>query len=267
MIVRDNKGRFAKGSHSPTEFKKGNICLWKGKTKENCEVLRKISDKLVGRRCGGGTKGKHWKVSEEGRNNIRLGHIGLKHSEVTKKKMGLAKLGSKNPMSKIENRLKVSLSKIGKPHPQPPFTKEHCRKLSEAGIKRWQSPEYRKKQELKWQNSEYRRRVLGRRPITFYESRLLSLVSKYSLPYKFVGNGEAWFGSYNPDFININGAKKIVEVFSKHQKIRNYGSIQNYKQIRSEHFAKYGYKVVFFNEDDLFRDDWEEHCLRELTND
>ena len=33
----------------------------------------------------------------------------------------------------------------------------------------------------------------------------------------------------------------------------------------SKHFAKYGYKVIFFNEDDLFRGDWEEWCLGKLN--
>ena len=263
MIVRDSKGRFTIGTHCSYEFKKGNVCLWKGKTKENCGVLKRISNKLKGRKVGGGScKGKHWKQSEKG----RLSHIGLKSSPEAKEKMKIAKLGNKNPMSKLENRIKVSLGKKGKSIVLPPFTEEHCKNISKVRKKTWLNPEYRRKQELKWLDPVYRRKVLGRRIPTSYEKRLNGLILKYNLPYKYVGDGSVILGTMNPDFIDVNGQKKVVEVYESFYKVKNYKSCKNYEKDRREKLSKFGFGVVFIDGKDLFSVDWEKICVEKLTD-
>lgn len=39
---------------------------------------------------------------------------------------------------------------------------------------------------------------------------------RYSFPYKFVGDGKVIIGGKNPDFVNVNGQKKIIEFFGEH---------------------------------------------------
>jgi hypothetical protein len=58
---------------------------------------------------------KGYKLSEEHRKNIGKGHLGLKRSKETKKKLSIQKLGDKNPAKRIDVRKKMSEAKKGKP--------------------------------------------------------------------------------------------------------------------------------------------------------
>lgn len=102
-----------------------------------------------------------------------------------------------------------------------------------------------------WQNKEYKERMIKaslkgliKRP-TSLEKDMINLIKKHNLPYKYTGNGSFLIGYKNPDFININGEKKLIEVgnFYHHQ--------GNYIQERREHFAKYGWKSFIFIGDKL----------------
>jgi len=67
--------------------------------------------------------------------------------------------------------------------------------------------------------------------------------------YKFVGNGKVWIEKYNPDFININGQKKIIEHFGEY-----WHNLPKYK-IRDEKklniYKKYGYQTLVIWEHEL----------------
>lgn len=60
------------------------------------------------------------------------------------------------------------------------------------------------------------KRILTRREPNKEESCLIDLFNEYNLPYKFVGNGQVIIGGKNPDFININGRKTVIEFFGEH---------------------------------------------------
>lgn len=45
------------------------------------------------------------------------------------------------------------------------------------------------------------------------EARLLALLKKHRLPYEYVGDGRLVICGYNPDFANVNGKKKLIELF------------------------------------------------------
>lgn len=61
----------------------------------------------------------------------------------------------------------------------------------------------------------YTRRKHPIRPNTL-EQKLIDLITKYNLPYKYVGDGSVVLYNYNPDFINVNGKKQIIEVFGEY---------------------------------------------------
>ena len=42
---------------------------------------------------------------------------------------------------------------------------------------------------------------------------VMNLIKKFSLPYKYTGDGRFWIEKINPDFVNCNGKKVIIEVF------------------------------------------------------
>ncbi len=100
-------------------------------------------------------------------------------------------------------------------------------------------------------NKEFRERNirnalsgLFKRP-TSLERQMIDIVQKHNLPYKYVGDGSFLIGWKNPDFINVNGEKKCVEVANTfHHK-------ENYPQKRIEHFEKWGWDCVVFRTDKL----------------
>ena len=71
--------------------------------------------------------------------------------------------------------------------------------------------------------------------------------------YKFVGDGKIWIGYKNPDFINVNGQKKIIELFGDywHSVGRTGRTKQQEENQRINHFAKYGFKVLIVWEREL----------------
>lgn len=93
------------------------------------------------------------------------------------------------------------------------------------------------------------KKALKRRPISSLEAKFQSIVDKYQLPYEYVGNGKFFIERKNPDFININGEKKAIEVYARRHKesLRNL-SIEQWKKERQDIFRKYGWEIIFFDE-------------------
>lgn len=86
------------------------------------------------------------------------------------------------------------------------------------------------------------------------ETLILSILDKrYPNEWKFTGNNSVWFGDANPDFININGRKLIIEHFGIYwhseqvkklpKKQHEDNTIQNYKN--------YGYETLIIWENEL----------------
>lgn len=96
------------------------------------------------------------------------------------------------------------------------------------------------------------KKALKRRLPSSLEAKLQDIIDKHQLPYKFVGNGQFLIERKNPDFININGEKKAIEVYARRHKesLRNL-SIEEWKKGRKNIFAKYGWEIIFFNEVEL----------------
>lgn len=77
-------------------------------------------------------------------------------------------------------------------------------------FRKWQS-EYMKK--LFAENPEIIRKIRKSKKPTAPEKRLINIIEEYKLPYKYVGDGTLTIYHLNPDFININGKKKLIEIF------------------------------------------------------
>ncbi len=100
----------------------------------------------------------------------------------------------------------------------------------------------------KHQPRELVEKRLRRRVPSSLEEKFSAIVKKYNLPYKFTGNGSFIIAHCNPDFINTNNEKIAVEVYSKYYKERDGRSILRWKHVRRQKFAKFGWKIIFFDE-------------------
>ena len=94
---------------------------------------------------------------------------------------------------------------------------------------------------------EHIRNSLRRKPMSSLEIKFNEIIIKNNLPYKFVGNGKFSIERKVPDFININGEKKAIEVYAIQHKNLFRGGVEQWKKDRSELFAKYGWETLFFD--------------------
>ena len=83
------------------------------------------------------------------------------------------------------------------------------------------------------------------RPNKLEKSVALSLNKTFPKEWKYVGNGKVWFGGKNPDFININGQKKLIEVYG------NYWHKGENPQGRIDHFKQYGFDTLVLWEKEI----------------
>ena len=153
---------------------------------------------------------------------------------------------------KPENRKKAieasKKSNTGRSSPQKgiPLSQETKRKLSLTMTGRKLTKEHIRKSLLK-------------RSMSGLEIKVQKIINKYNLPYKFVGNGAFFIERKNPDFININGEKKAIEVYWKRHKEQIRGiNIDEWKKERFEIFARYGWELLFLeasevNEESLLK--------------
>ena len=85
------------------------------------------------------------------------------------------------------------------------------------------------------------------KPEKFVEKLLSRTIPK---EYKYVGNGKFWIERYNPDFINVNGQKKIIEFFGDYWHTTKKGCKQkDRRKIRT--YKKYGYDCLIIRTKDL----------------
>lgn len=112
-----------------------------------------------------------------------------------------------------------------------------------AQIKLWQDLNHRNKmKKLQFEG----RQISPNKP----EKKLNALLNKlYPKEYKFVGDGEIILGGFNPDFINCNGQKKIIELYGDYW--HSSPKQQKLHKRRIKTYAKYGYKPLIIWEKEL----------------
>lgn len=163
-----------------------------------------------------------------------------KPATMTNKKYGWVK-GQPNKFIKGHNR-----PWLGKK--RAPFSEEYKEKQRDAHIgKKYQMSDIGR-ESLRKNMKKAQHESLSRRQITPLELTFQQIIDENKLPYKYSGNGTFIIDGLNPDFININGEKIAVEVFSRYYKEKDFGSIEKYKSKRSERLAAFGWKVYYFEQ-------------------
>lgn len=101
-----------------------------------------------------------------------------------------------------------------------------------------------------------RLKALCRKP-TYPEQQLINWIAQYKLPYRYVGDGSFLIGNLNPDFVNVNGAKKVIEMFGTY-----WHDIFDIAK-RTQHFRQYGFDTLIIWEDELTN---EEAIISKIKN-
>lgn len=140
-------------------------------------------------------------------------------------KIGLAKMGEKNPMKRPEVRRKVSIKQ------KENYKSSEARQRIREAV--WTSPLFQD-----WYHYRYR----GPNKT---EAKLESLLNKYNMPFKFVGDGQLIIGGMCPDYANYNGAKQLIELYG------DYWHKGDNPQNRIDVFKKYGYDCLVIWEHEL----------------
>lgn len=119
-------------------------------------------------------------------------------------------------------------------------------------IKQCNRPEVKRKHSIKqknnWKDSEYVKKQMLARNVckNKAEKKLEKIINKlYPNEYKFVGDGKVVIAGKCPDFINVNGQKKIIELYG------DYWHRNDNPEDRKEIFKPFGYDTLIIWEHEL----------------
>jgi len=217
------------GKHLSEETK---IKMSIAQTGENNPMFGKHRSEETKSKISKSELGKH--LSIETKQKLREARLGKHLSEETKAKISKANLG-KHPSE--ETKAKISKANLGKHH-----SDETKSKMSKAQKKLWQDPQFAKR------SFEAFNKTLNKP-----EKMLMEILdSNFQGEWKFVGDGQFFLAGLCPDFISINGKKKIIEMFGTYwhrdkENIKYYQTEYGRKKI----FGRYGYDLLVIWEDEL----------------
>lgn len=84
----------------------------------------------------------------------------------------------------------------------------------------------------------------ARKP-TQLELRVMTVIEKYNLPFRYVGDGQVWIAGKCPDFINTNNEKQLIEVLG------DYWHTDEEAAERVEHYARFGFETILIWEHEI----------------
>jgi len=162
-------------------------------------------------------------ITEETKKKMSASHIGIKHTAETKKKHSLRSFAMWQDADYIANQREK--------RKQPLFIFHNRRKMQRL-----------------WQTSDFVRKQIQARQVTQNkQEKVLEKIINVLYPkeYKFVGHGEFIIAGKCPDFINVNGQKKIIEMYG------DYWHKNDDPQDRINLFTPYGYDTLVIWEHEL----------------
>jgi hypothetical protein len=177
---------------------------------------------------------------------------GKKHTEESKKQIGLKSIERNSAYSllhlsedKIKLRTKHMLeTKKGKKFPR----------ISEAKKKLWSDPEYVKKIFTLWGISPNKLEIK------------VGNILDYICPneYTFTGDGSFVIGGIIPDYTNINGQKKVIEVFGDYWHTKKGIKYSQTEKGRREICNRFGYKLLVIWEKEVTDNNYDNLCAKIL---
>lgn len=125
-------------------------------------------------------------------------------------------------------------------HRDPRYRQETVARLHQGRDASWADPDCKARRIQRMLQASWRRP-------TYIEQKVIDAIEEYNLPYRYVGDGAFILDGKNPDFMNTNGQKKLLEVFGEYWHDRNSSEAED----RQNAFAKYGFHTLILWETDL----------------
>lgn len=240
--IKGQPRRFIRGHHSEETKKKismnmkeqireGKIKIWsEGLNKETDERIRKRSEKIKGRIPWnkGLTKDINESIKKQADSitgGKRPKEVNNKISKTLRKKWNSGEIVQTGKMKYVSKYLWGKHTQFKKGHK---FSKE----IEEKRIKNT----------LK---------SLIKRP-NGYEKLLKQILDRLQPnEWKYVGDVSFLIGYKNPDFINVNGKKICIEVYSNIWKKITFGDVELWKKERKEYVKKYGWDIIYIDDNEL----------------
>lgn len=219
-----NWNKTAEKRQKQSEFMQGNKFAFG--SKRTAAHKRKMSVVMKGVNS---SVAKRQKQSEFMRGNKNL--LGHKHSDETKRKLKVSSARYKHS-EEAKKKISAALGGLEK-------SEDHKKKLSESAKQLWNDPIHHKKQR--------RLMALGNviKP-NKSEIKLMELLESIQpKDWKYVGDGSLVIAGKNPDFINVNGKKLIIEMFG------DYWHRNDSVRKRAAIFRPFGFRTLVIWEHEL----------------
>jgi len=177
--------------------------------------------------------------SDATRAKLRAANLGKQLTAEVRAKIGAAHRGEHSPMwgkhLSTDTRAKLRMTKLGKR-----FSAELCAKLSAIHRALWENPEYRDRA------IQAMRKGMVIRPTAPERQMRTLLDTHFPGEWKYVGNGDVIIGGKNPDFMNVNGRKAVIEVFGDYWHSKRVTGKEPEQEVadRIAHFARYGFDCL-----------------------
>jgi len=76
------------------------------------------------------------------------------------------------------------------------------------------------------------------------ERKLMGIIEREGLPFKYVGDGGVWINGLNPDFIDSDGSKRLIEVFGEYFHSGDGIPYRRTEEGRKEAFSEFGFDTL-----------------------
>jgi len=174
---------------------------------------------------------------------------GYRHSEYAKQLISAAlrlRVVSKETCQKLSEALLGNKARTGLAN-----SAYMNRRISESQSGREKSEETRRRLSVShkgnWKDPEYARRMglsFGRKPNELELLLQLTLDKHFPSEWKYVGDGQLWIEGRNPDFVNINSRKQVIEVFGSFWHDPDYFPNRPSEEELIEHYRQCGFVCV-----------------------
>ena len=239
VVTKETRGKISRANLGKrhTQAGKDKMSLaHKGKTL-TLETRAKISASLVGRVKAPFTAEHKAKLSI-----VMMGHqinLGKHHTKETRAKISEALTGEV-----LSPETRAKMSKAQKIAQNTPESKDKRRKAMKHV---WVIlPVQRRNKWIKAMMAGSN--IKPNKP----ETLILKLLKKhYPNEYKYVGDGQVIIGGCNPDFINVNGKKHIIECYGDYWHTDRVRCYKETEEGRIKLFSQYGYRTLIIWENEL----------------